>query len=258
MQLFKRKALKKKVDFIIAGTQKGGTSALDKYLREHNQLCMALRKEVHFFDNDDYFLYKPNYKKYHSYFKPNSEDKLVGEATPIYMYWYDSPKRIWKYNPDMKIILILRNPIERAYSQWNMNRMKNKEPLPFWDAIKEEKDRKRKALPKQHRLYSYIDRGFYSEQIKRIWHFFPKSQILIIKNEELKNHPYETLNHIFDFLNVPMIQDIIPKDIHSRPYDSPLTIEEFEYLKNIFFMEIKTLERLLDWNCSEWLNYPNQ
>ena len=263
MKFFQTKKLNnKKVDFIIAGTQKGGTSALDKYLRDHNDICMASRKEVHFFDKDKNFINKLIYKlrleKYHSYFRPQSEHQLIGEATPIYMYWYDAPKRIWEYNSDMKIIIILRNPIERAYSQWNMSRMKNYDSLSFWDAIQSEDQRRKSALPSQHRVYSYIDRGFYTEQLRRIWHFFPKEQTLVIKNEDLKDNPYETLERIFTFLNVPMPQDIVPKDVHSRPYTSPLSFKEFEYLKNIFFMEIKALEKLLDWDCSQWLEYPNK
>ena len=115
------------VNFLICGTQKGGTSALDAYLREHPEICMADKKEVHFFDNKKFFnKNKPDYSKYHSFFNPQSSHKLLGETTPIYMYWHDSPRRIWQYSPNMKIIVILRNPIDRAYSHWNMERSKCK------------------------------------------------------------------------------------------------------------------------------------
>ena len=78
----------KKVDFLIAGTQKGGTSALDAYLREHPEIRMANRKEVHFFDNEVIFnSNKPDYSMYHSLFQPVGPQMLLGEATPIYMYW---------------------------------------------------------------------------------------------------------------------------------------------------------------------------
>ena len=85
--------------------QKRVNTALDKYLREHNDICMALKKEIHFFDKDKNFtnnlIYQLRLKKYHSYFKFQSKDQLLGEATSIYMYWYDAPKRIWQYNCDM-------------------------------------------------------------------------------------------------------------------------------------------------------------
>jgi len=90
------------------------------------------------------------------------------------MYWQNAPKRIWQYNPEMKIIIILRNPIERAFSHWNMERSRNAEHLSFWDAINTEKLRCQETLPLQNRVYSYIDRGFYIKQLENIWRYFPK------------------------------------------------------------------------------------
>ena len=72
------------IGFIICGTQKGGTTALDRYLRLHPEICMANKKEVHYFDKDKYFKgQSPNYKKYHKYFSPSNETQIIGEATPI-------------------------------------------------------------------------------------------------------------------------------------------------------------------------------
>ena len=143
------------VDFIVAGAQKGGTTALDFYLRQHPNICMATGKEVHFFDTEKFFQgHKVDYDEYHSRFEPNASHVLVGEATPIYMYWHYAPRRIWEYNSKMKLIILLRNPIERAYSHWNMERSRNWEHLPFWDAIQYESQRCREALPYQHRVYS--------------------------------------------------------------------------------------------------------
>jgi hypothetical protein len=162
-----------KVDFLIAGVQKGGTTALDTYLRQHPQICMANSKEIHFFDDENIFSQgKPDYSLYHACFNKAAGHVVSGEATPIYAYWHDSPRRIWEYNSEMKIILILRNPIERAFSHWNMERHRNAEALSFWDAIQGESLRCRDALPLQHRVYSYTDRGFYTEQVRRIWRYF--------------------------------------------------------------------------------------
>ena len=134
-----------KVDFIIAGTQKGGTSALDAYLRLDPQICLPHKvKEVHFFEADPLFdTGEPDYRLYHAFFKPRSWHRLVGEATPGYMYCEDVPRRIHAYNPDMKIILSLRNPIDRAFSHWNMNKKRGFEPLSFGDAIRGEEERTR-------------------------------------------------------------------------------------------------------------------
>ena len=242
------------VNFVIAGTQKGGTSSLNIYLREHPGLCMADRKETHFFDDEDLFAKrKIPYSKYHSLFSPAAPFKLAGEATPIYMYWQDAPRRIWEYNPDMKIIILLRNPIERAYSHWNMERLRNADSLSFWDAIKNEPDRCRAALPYQHRVYSYIDRGFYAEQIRRIWRFFPKHQVLIMKSEHLKHEPNAALREVCEFLEVEEPATVEVKSVHSRPYARGMSDREREYLRSVFRNEIRNIESLLGWDCDDWL-----
>jgi hypothetical protein len=259
------------VDFVIGGTQKGGTTALDAYLREHPEICMAEKneaffssahpefsaagkKEVHFFDNEDYFCNgKPDYSRYHRRFHPEEAQKVLGETTPIYMYWNDSPRRIWEYNPRMKIIILLRDPIERAYSHWNMERIKNADKLSFWDAIKNEKERCREALPLQHRVYSYISRGLYTEQLHRLWKYFPKDRVLCLKSEHLKEGLDETLGSICEFLQVSKFKCVVSKNAHLLPYESSMTEKERDYLGRIFEPEIKKLEKELNWNCSEWL-----
>jgi hypothetical protein len=244
-----------KVNFIICGAQKSGTSALDAYLREHPEICMANGKELHFFDTESNFLnVKPDYSIYHSAFSSKPSHKMLGEATPIYMYWYDAPKRIWQYNPKMKLIVVLRNPIDRAYSHWNMQRSRNIENLSFWDALHIERARCREELPYQHRSYSYIDRGFYLEQLRRLWFYFPEEQILILRNEHLKNQPIDVLQDVCRFLQVTPFQKIETKDVHSRPYALPMSDAEKEYLLSLYEFEIRGLERALGWDCSNWLS----
>jgi hypothetical protein len=246
--------VKRTVGFVICGTQKGGTTALDAYLRSHPEICMADIKEVHYFDNDKYFTNdNPDYSKYHAYFSPKKKHKILGEATPIYMYWNESPKRIAEYNPEMKLILVLRNPIERAYSHWNMQRSKNADNLSFRDAIDAEAERCREALPYQHRGFSYIDRGHYLAQLRRIWTFFPKEQVLVLKNEDLKQNPNGTLNKVAEFLGITQFNNIETRNVHSRPYVSQMSDEERDFLKSIFEPEIKELAAELKWNCRDWL-----
>lgn len=244
---------KKMVDFVICGTQKGGTTALDAYLREHPKICMATTKEVHYFDEEQYFVDNaPDYSVYHDFFEPKWSHSILGEATPIYMYWRACAKRIRQYNPNMKIIVLLRNPIERAYSHWNMECLLGLDDVPFWEAISTEQERSKDVLPQQHRVYSYVDRGFYVEQLERLWHYFPKNQVLIIKNEDLKRQPNETLERVCNFLDVPVFETVIEKDVHSRPYKSKLSERERDFLARIFEPEISKLEAVLDWDCSDW------
>lgn len=249
--------MKVKVNFLICGTQKGGTSALDSYLRDHPEICMAENKEVHFFDNDDYFRTNniSDYSLYHREFDPKIGNRILGEATPIYMYWDNAPRRIWEYNPDMKLIVILRNPIERAYSHWNMECARGADNISFWDALVRERDRCRQVLPSQHRVYSYVDRGFYSEQLRRLWRFFPKEQILILKNEDLRFESKKTLCQVCEFLGIDteLFSNIDSKEIHATPYKTSMSKKEKDYLRNEFEYEIKCIEHLLGWDCSDWL-----
>ncbi len=274
-----------KVNFLVVGVQKGGTTILDSYLRQHSNICMGKRKEIHFFDNETRFTADTiDYDDYHALFDRQPEHLIVGESTPIYSYWKPSPKRIWEYNKKMKLILLLRNPIERAYSHWNketLNYQESKgeivEQLSFYNALINEKERCKEALPLQHRIYSYIDRGFYTQQIDRLLHYFPEQQILILKSESLKHHTEATLAKIYSFLEME-IPEFTPIKVKKPSKDTVRTInmisptsfpdrnranmghyvdelgdKEKGYLIKIYTNEIRQLEKRLDWDCNHWL-----
>jgi hypothetical protein len=242
------------VNFLVCGTQKGGTTTLDAYLRNHPEVCMATHKEVHFFDREKYFLYqKPDYSHYAAYFKPDPGQKILGETTPVYMYWYSAPRRIWEYNAEMKLIMLLRNPIERAYSHWNMQRERGFDPLPFLDAIQEEENRLRESLPLQNRRHSYLDRGFYTEQIKRFQAFFPNEQMLILKSKSLREEPQLVLTKVCQFIGVSQMENVEILDHHAGLYVSAISPKEHEHLKNTYELEIKNIEKITGWNCQDWL-----
>jgi hypothetical protein len=240
------------VDFMIAGTQKGGTTALFAYLQSHPDICAAKVKETHFFDTDANFKKKRvNYVELHKYFTPRP-GQLLGEATPITMYWEAAPRRVWEYNPRMKIICILRDPIDRAFSQWNMYCQFGLERLSFTEALNQESERCRAALPLQHRVYSYTDRGFYCEQIRRLWRYFPREQTYFLKNEDLRDRPQEALNGVFDFLGVRRLI-VEPQVIDTPPPASLIDVADRARLANLYECEVRQLERLLDWDCRGWL-----
>lgn len=250
-----RKKGNHKLDFLVVGTQKGGTTALDNYLRVHPEIGLPEIKELHFFNNEELFSKsKVNYDAYHKHFNFKSNKKVFGEVTPVYMYWIDSCKRIWEYNPNIKLIFILRNPIERAYSHWNMQYERNDENLDFSTAIKEESKRNKQTLPFQNKPFSYIDRGFYSEQIRRFKRFFDDDQMFFIKYDEFKSNQQQVLNSIFEFLNVnPDSYTFEFKNVHSRKKVTELNDTDHENLKAIFKNDIHEVERLLQWDCSDWL-----
>jgi len=245
--------IKRKVDFVVAGTIKGGTTALDEYLRLHPQIGMGRIKEIRFFDNERYFHGGHlHYREYHELFSGVWTRKILGEATPDYMYAPNAPSRICDYNPKMKIIMLLREPVSRAYSHWNMERQLNKEPRAFGDAVRQELWRGADALAEQPG-FAYVHRGFYSEQLERVWKLFSREQTLILKSEELRKNHLQTLNRIFQFLGVDEQREIPNLESHARDYEKTISPEDKAFLAEVFEPEIKKLQQLLNWDCSKWL-----
>ncbi|MBF7731739.1 sulfotransferase family protein [Pseudomonas sp. N040] len=245
-----------RVSFILAGVQKSGTTALDLHLRSHPQVAMAKIKEVHHFDDDRVFAMPGAWLRdriFHAHFSTANAVLRYGEATPAYLYHDRAVERMWAYNRDMKIVLVLRNPIERAFSHWNMERDRAVETLPFLQALQAESARCRESLPRQNLVYSYVDRGFYTAQIRRLWRFFPVEQTLIIKHDDLRADLQGVLARLSGFLEIDAFAQAVPRDVHSRPYIAQMTDLEREYLRNIFRFEICALEQMLGWDCRAWL-----
>jgi hypothetical protein len=251
--IFGGKARKiERLDFILAGTQKSGTTALHYFLSKHPDVAMGDRQEMHFFDNEEIFSRPVDYELLHQHFRRVPTSTIAGECTPIYIYWKPAIERIWKYNPKIKFLIILRNPVDRAFAHWNMQRFKGREPLDFLDAVKEEKSRAKEAAPLQLRRFSYVDRGFYAGQLERVFKFFSKEQVKIIKFEEFQGKKSETLNAIFRFLGVEPVLSSRDKDRNVVPYERKITAKERKYLYTIFADNIAKLEQMLDWDCSDW------
>jgi hypothetical protein len=242
-----------RVNFVIGGTQKGGTSALDSFLRNHPQICMPeTRKELHFFDREEIFRTKPDYAKYHAHFQPRPQHNTIGEASPIYMYWNTAPYRIWSYNPEMKWILMLRNPVKRAYSAWNMETKRGLEQLSFAEAIAQEPARCREVLPLQHRIFSYMDRGFYAAQVRRLFNIFGADNCLVLFNEDLESDHNGTLRKVFRFLGVDDSISSPDARIFEHDYGQAMEPDLYSRLAKAFFYDVKELERLLGRDLSSW------
>lgn len=156
-------------DFIIVGTMKAGTTSLAHYLKQHPQIFMPNR-EVHFFNNEDN--YKKGVKWYKKQFKKASNDSVIGEKTPTYSYLKKVPKRIHDILPEVKLIWIFRNPVDRTYSNYWHAYKKGMERLSFEKAIKNEKQG-----IKENIFYGYKKRSIYVEQVKRYLKFFPKNKM---------------------------------------------------------------------------------
>jgi hypothetical protein len=159
----------KRIDFMIAGVQKGGTTSLDAYLRQHPDISMAKKKEVHFFDKRPPTGIRPlDYWIYHQQFHWNEKARgaKLGEATPILTWWTGAMERLWRYNPHIKVIMLLRDPVERAWSHFRMDKRLQREGETFSNAIRTERERARRSLPGQDRERSQVSRGSSSCEVK--------------------------------------------------------------------------------------------
>jgi hypothetical protein len=241
-----------RLDFILAGAQKSGTTALHYFLAKHPHITMGDQQEIHFFDNDAMFVAPVDYEQLHKHYPLLGSSTIAGDCTPSYIYHEPAAERIWKYNSKIKLLILLRNPVERAFAHWNMQRFKGREPLDFFDAVREEKTRIAGAPADQARRFAYVDRGFYAQQLERLCKFFPREQVKILKFEEFKDKQRETLVSIFSFLGVKPVRSVRSKDRNVVPYERAMNWEERVFLYNLFAEDIAKLERMLGWNCSDW------
>lgn len=242
-----------KIGFIVAGAQKCGTSLLRKYLQQHPDICISQKMEPHFFDEDAFFQTGAiDYAAYEAQYSHCDPDGLKGDVTPAYLFWRDAPARVHAYNPHMKILVMLRNPTDRAFSHWNMMRQKNLEPLAFHDALVAEAGRAEACLPAQDKMFSYVARGRYAEQLQRWFSCFPRGQFLVLRMEELAVNHHLAMDRVFEFLNVRSDVSIQPKFANVRPYEVELCAEDREYLQAQFQHETALLMQLLMRDFSDW------
>lgn len=243
------------IDFLVVGAQKAGTTTFRHYLGLHPQIGLHSALEPHFFDNESEFdPGPPDYGAYHDGFPPPRDDLRRGEVTPIYMYWEPAIRRIRNYNPSIRLIAILRNPIERAFSAWTMERNRSAESLSFYDALMAEQTRP-KTYSRERRVHFYVERGRYSEQICRLWHFFDKSQLLILRSEDLNENREVVLRNVCGFLQIsasPYCQ-IVPIRLRTGNYAERMDNRSTQYLRGVFEKEIRDLEKLLGWDLTAWL-----
>lgn len=242
-----------KLGFLVVGAQKAGTTALNYYLKRHPQIALPEKKELHFFDDDQRFAAgTPDYQELHAKFRSAPRGAVAGENTPNYLYWPTALERIHAYNPTIKLIAILRNPIERAFSQWNMQRTRGIEPLDFLEAIKTEPERLAQLPPNERRKFAYVDRGRYAGQIARVFDLFPREQVLIINYARFRAEQRTVIDEIYAFLGVAPRSRFSPLEAHGIPYERKPTSGERARVREILEPDIVRLEQLLGWNCDDW------
>ena len=251
--MFRTKRRKiERLDFILAGAQKSGTTALHYFLSKHPHITMGDQQEMHFFDNDALFVSEPDYEELHKRYPLLGPSMIAGDCTPSYLYYEPAAERIYKYNPKIKLLILLRNPVDRAFAHWNMQRFRGREPLDFFNAVREEQTRIAGAPPSEARRFAYVDRGFYGRQLARLFKFFPREQLEVLKFEDFQKKQAEALANIFSFLGRTPLRSVRSKDRNIVPYERAMNWEERVFLYNLFAADIASVEQMLGWDCSDW------
>lgn len=254
----------KKLDFVIIGAQKCGTSALFDYLNMHPFCVGAVNKETLYFSH---FYYNQGNKICNHIYSKRNINKMIAqrkalwfEATPDNVYMEEVPQRIYQHNPDARLIFLVREPVSRAISEYNMACMyareeglcvredpeqeyftclKNPDKYPFSWFVKEELKKivlYDSYLPSAFNYPDFIRHGLYSEQLERYYTWFKPEQILIIEDKQLKNKRLETLFRVEAFLDIPHIDWREKKIVNSNigVYNLPVEGDCKESLTRFF------------------------
>lgn len=236
-------------NFVCIGAQKAGTTTLADILSAHPDICIPPIKET------KYFLFDADYQKgksfYDKYFSNYKGQKTVGEFDPDYLLFPFTAKRLKEtLGPDLKIIVVLRNPADRAYSHYLMTKRKGLEPHPFEKALDEEKNRQQDI--KTQKIFAYIERGMYGKQLEAFLQVFPKENFLFLEFERdfLKNREV-TLQRVQSFLGVSYLQ--LDTEVHSNEAGEPIhdsvneLVRKPNFAKRIlkFLLPVKSLRKAM-------------
>ena len=205
-------------DFLIIGAMKAGTSSLYAYLSQHPQVMGPSHKEVHFFDHSHargaywYRRHFPTLHEVKARERRCGSPIRVGEATPYYLYHPAAAARIYALLPRASLIVLLRDPVARAFSHYRHVQRQGLEPLSFTEALAAEGERLagseeallsgRRARMLAHQRYSYRSRGLYLGQLQRYFERMPAAQILVIRSEDMFANPQAAVDEVIAFLGL--------------------------------------------------------
>ena len=236
--------------------------------QKFGQRLPASQKEIHYFSGRYRFgkqWYRSNFptnlsKRY--FYKKTRQKLLSGEASPTYIFYPMVPERMKEILPDIKLIAILCNPVDRAYSQYHHNIRRNDETLPFEKVIELEK--KRCAGEKERLIrdsdfvathyirHSYLARGIYADHLENWFRHYSKSQFLILATDDLRKDPQQILDQIFDFLGLPPFKVENLKNRNVGNYKERMNEDTRKFLVEYFKPHNKRLSKLLqrsfDWD----------
>ena len=206
-------------DFVVLGTQKGGTSFFYRLLTEHPLVRGAAAKELHFFDNK----FAEGVGWYRRCFsegeRVDGQRTITGEASPSYLFDPRVPERMARTVPEARLIALLRNPVDRAYSQYQMEVRRGREARSFEKATDQEMTSAEGEENAVDVRYAYLTRGLYAEQLERFSFFANRERLLVVKSENLFTSRPEVLERVSTFLGLPSFESTLAPPAGRAPYE---------------------------------------
>lgn len=248
--------MQQRVQYFIAGVQKAGTTTLHAYLADHPELQAGETKELHFFDDETIDWTRPDYAAFEARFPAGEGRRRCFDATPIYFFWPPALQRLQAYAPEARLVVLFRDPIERAWSHWRMETTRNAEALSFSQAIREGRTRLPADTPLAPiwRVASYVERGFYAEQLERALTFFPREQLLLMKSSDLSAAPQQALGRICDFFGIGRFSTVDARFDHVGSTEfGEIAPDDVAYLKTLFREDTRRFAHLSGLDLSDWL-----
>ncbi|HYX87388.1 MAG TPA: sulfotransferase domain-containing protein [Gaiellales bacterium] len=239
-------------DFIVIGAQRAGSTSLFMLLCAHLRVAAPSHKEIHYFD----LQHHRGIRWYRSHFplRAAAVGRVTGEASPYYLFHPAVPARVAAALPDARLVALLRDPVDRAYSQYHLAVRDGHETLDFEEALRAEAERlageEERLLHEPgsrsvaHRHLSYAARGMYAEQLERWYAHFPPDKLLVVVSEELFADPPPVVDRVVAFLGLAPVE-MPPLPVRNqRPYP-PMSPEARAFLEARFEAPNAALYRLL-------------
>lgn len=271
-RVYRHLAAKRLPKLLIIGAQKGGTSALYSYLAQHPLLAPSVEKEVEFFGSE--LRYAQGLEWYASQWHYKTpRDAIRFEASPVYMVGPHAPERIKKILPGVKLIAVLRDPVLRAYSAWQMYRRQLESDPDFYEKLLRDRYTPEEGAKMVRRtpaemddfylavqreaacvaagkpmLMSVLELGLYGPQLKRYADIFPREQLLILDSNDLRTRRVHTLNRVLRFIGLPQWNwtDTDLTDVFVGKWSAPMPERARDFLREYYRDSNRMLAEMMD------------
>ena len=240
------------ISFIVMGAQRSGHASIQHALSQHPQLKLVAQEQQGYFADDAIFaIGKPCSSSYEEICRTTTSEQICGEVSNAYFHHPEAIARINRYNPSIKLVVILRNPADRAYShlQHVVNRGRKEPSLSI--SLNEDLFSSTSSTHQSTRDSEYISKSKYSEQISYLRQYFDPHQLLFIKSEDLRDDTEVMLYQIFQFLNVPYL-DVDTSAQNLGNYEQSIPTDCYNRIINTVKGDINETEQLLGWDCRDW------